>query len=131
MRKSPFSRSERLSLERIKRKIDGQKQERDTRRQVTHMSESLFFNMELGLALLRFFLAPDWAAACAVLQHHPILFTQPAIEILSYLEDESQAQQATEDAAILRSHLAVLQYARDNGVNAVAAEIRQGSARKS
>lgn len=130
MQKSPFSRSERLALERIKRKVESQKQEQDTRRQVTHVSESLLVNMELGLALLRFFLAPDWDAACAVLRQHPILFTQQAIEILNYLVDESQAQQTTEDSAIVQSHLSVLQYARDNGINALVTELRQGSARR-
>lgn len=130
MQKSPFSRSERLALERIKRKVDSQKQEPGTRRQVAHVSESLLFNMELGLALLKFFIAPDWPAACAVLRQHPILFTDPAIEILHYLTDESQAQQASEDADIVQSHLAVLHYARDNGINAVLAELRQSSAKK-
>ena len=130
MQKSPFSRSERLALERIKRKVESQKQEQDTRRQVTHVHESLLFNMELGLALLRFFLAPDWDTACVVLRQHPILFTQQAVEVLSYLVNESQTQQATEDSTIVQSHLSVLRYARDNGINALVSELRQGSARR-
>jgi len=119
MRKSFFSHSERRALDRIKHKHYRQKQHPGSHRQVTYVPERLFVDMDLGKAMLLFFLAPDWAAACPVLEEHPILLTAPAIELLRDVAAELQVRQATEDAAIMRSHLAVLEYARDYGIEAV------------
>jgi len=120
--KSPFIRSERQALVRIKRKFHSQRRKHHQNDQVPSRP---LLESDLDIALHMFFLASDWAAGCEVLKRHPILLTVEAIEQLTFLAAKLQERQAAEAAAIVRSHLAVLKYAQGNGIQAVLAALRQ------
>ena len=72
--------------------------------------------LALGMALVRFLLAPDWLAAICLLVSCPILQSEEAAVVLRGLFVEARMQHAAEDASILQSHLDVLEYAQKYGV---------------
>lgn len=71
--------------------------------------------LEIGIALARFVLAPDWLTACCALVCYPILQSEAVMMVLRDALLEARRQQNTSDAVILQSYLEVLEYVQKYG----------------
>ncbi len=72
--------------------------------------------LQIGLALARFLVAPDWLTAACLLVSCPLLLQECVVAVLRNLALEASVRNDPTDAACLQTHVELIEYAQRFGV---------------